>query len=233
MLIPFERSKACRWRQRNRRLPDAVSPAESEDRARLAPVDLHRDKTQESLGSPIQIVARRACWGVEENWRKAKETEGVSGRTERLEWIHLELLQRACAIGRAHELHPSHSRFVSLPGVRDGSGTDREIPCERRFGKRLGICIGFDGDVDPPRRPQKPEVQPHGRHLSPPPPFRKRAAPFGAPSRRPTRREVPPSPCLYYANQKFRPSAKKKRPTTFGTVRGRRRQYGSKDTRAA
>ena len=79
VLIPFERSKACRWRQRNRRLPDAESPAESEDRTRLTPVDLHRDKTQESLGAPIQILARRACRGVEENWRKAEETERVSG----------------------------------------------------------------------------------------------------------------------------------------------------------
>ena len=175
VLIPFVRSKAARWRQRNRRLPDAESPAESEDRTRLTPVDVHRDKTQESLGTPIQIVARRACWGVEEGWRKAEETEGVSGRTERLEWIHLELLPRACAIGRAHELHPPHGRFVSLPGVCDGSDTDREIPCERWFGKRLGIRIGFDRDVDPPRSPQKPEVQPHGRHPSLPPSIRNRS----------------------------------------------------------
>jgi hypothetical protein len=98
--------------------------------------------------SALQILPRRACRGVEENWRKAEETEGMSGRTKGLEWIRLELLPRACAIGRAHELHPSHSRFVSLSGVSDGSVADREIPCERRFGKRLGIRIGFDRDLD-------------------------------------------------------------------------------------
>ena len=172
VLIPFERTKACQWRQRNRRLPDAESPAESEDCTRLTPVDLHRDKTQESLGAPIQILARRACRGVEKNWRKAKETERVSGLTERLEWIHLEVLPRARAIGRAHELHPPHCRLVSLTGVSDGSGADREIPCEPRFGKRLGIRIGLDRDVDPPRNPQMPEVQPHGRHPSLPPSIR-------------------------------------------------------------
>jgi hypothetical protein len=66
---------------------------------------------------------------------QTEETEGVSGRTKRLEWIHLELLRRACAIGRAHELHPTDRRLVPLSGVGDGSGADRAILCEGRFGK--------------------------------------------------------------------------------------------------
>ena len=140
VLIPLRRGQTRRWRQRNLLAPDAEPPAESEDRTRLPRVSLHWDKTQESLGAPIQILTRRACGGVEENWRKTEETEGVSGRTKRLEWIHLKLLRRACAIGRANELHPTHRRLVSLSGVRDGSGADREILCEGWFGERLRLA---------------------------------------------------------------------------------------------
>ena len=148
VLVPLRCGQTRRWRQRNLLAPDAEPPAESEDRTRLTRVGLHWDKTQESLGAPIQILTRRACGGVEENWRKTEETEGVSGRTKRLEWIHLKLLPHACAIRRAHELHPTHRRLVSLSGVADGSGADWEIPCERLFGKRLGILIGLDHDLD-------------------------------------------------------------------------------------